>query len=226
MAWQVAVILDTETNLNVGIGLMPIWARATPEREAYPLEWREQWNAMWSPDPGFTLITTPHAGDLIEQAANTLPTVSEHHPNLFCVHLFGLPQSDRLNTALGELGYRPATISMDSGQTFVRSFEKFARELVLDASGWNLKSGWYWVQDLYSAFFLAVGAPEWHGRNFDALNDSIAGEGINKIEVPYRVVIRNAPHKNEMVKQVLGEFGELFHHLQSAGCPVSFSVET
>jgi RNAse (barnase) inhibitor barstar len=88
-----------------------------------------------------------------------------------------------------------------------------------------LRSDWYWAQDFYSAFFLAVGAPEWHGRNLDALNDSIAGGGINKIEVPYRIVIRNAPHENEMAKQVLNEFAGLFRHLQSAGCPVSFLVE-
>jgi len=81
------------------------------------------------------------------------------------------------------------------------------------------------MQDLYSAFFVAVGAPEWHGRNFNALHDSIGGGGINRIEVPYRIVIRNAPHENEMAKQVLDHFAGLIQHLQAEGCPVKFLTQ-
>ena len=36
-----------------------------------------------------------------------------------------------------------------------------------------------------------VGAPDWHGRNFDALRDNIAAGSINAVEVPYRLVIKN-----------------------------------
>jgi RNAse (barnase) inhibitor barstar len=56
------------------------------------------------------------------------------------------------------------------------------KELVLDGSTWQNRD------DVYDAFFKAVGAPDWHGRNFDALNDSIATGSINKIEVPYRLI--------------------------------------
>ena len=41
------------------------------------------------------------------------------------------------------------------------------RELILDGSTWQT------YDDVYNAFFKVVGAPEWHGRNFDALIDSI-----------------------------------------------------
>jgi RNAse (barnase) inhibitor barstar len=51
-------------------------------------------------------------------------------------------------------------------------------ELVLDGSEWKTKD------DVYNAFFRAVGAPEWHGRNLDALADSISGGSINQVEVP------------------------------------------
>ena len=224
MAWQVGAVLDTETNLNVAIGQMPIWAQTTPEREALPLEWREQWYSMWSPDPGFTLITTPPANDLVAQAVTMLPTIETHHPNLFCIHLFGLLTSDGLDAAMAELGYYPARISMDTARTFVRSFEQSAKDLTLVASTWSLRSDWFFTQDFYSAFFLAVGAPEWHGRCFDALNDSIAGGGINKIEVPYRIVIRNAQNENEMVRGVFDELASFFLHIQSRGCPVAFKI--
>jgi RNAse (barnase) inhibitor barstar len=60
------------------------------------------------------------------------------------------------------------------------------RELVLDAREWTTQD------DVYDSFFRAVGAPDWHGRNLDALNDSIAGRQINAIEVPYLIVIKNS----------------------------------
>jgi hypothetical protein len=58
----------------------------------------------------------------------------------------------------------------------------------------------------------------------DALEDSIAGGGINKIEAPYRIVLCNVPRENEMVKGVLDNFIELLHDLQADGCPVSMSL--
>ena len=42
------------------------------------------------------------------------------------------------------------------------------KELTLDGAGWRSKD------DVYSAFFHAVGAPRYNGMNFDALNDRVA----------------------------------------------------
>ena len=42
------------------------------------------------------------------------------------------------------------------------------RQLILDGANWIS------TDDFYDAFFEAVGAPSWHARNLDALNDSIA----------------------------------------------------
>ncbi len=99
-------------------------------------------------------------------------------------------------------------VSRDPGLTFV-ALPEVRSELVHDASSRNLKSDWYWENDFYSAFLSSCRRPKWHGRNFDALRDSIAGGGINKIEVPYRIVIRDAPRGNKMVKRVLSEFTDL-----------------
>src|ERR1700758_165329 len=46
------------------------------------------------------------------------------------------------------------------------------RELILNGADWATRD------DVYDAFFRAVGAPEWHGRNLDALADSIRGGSI------------------------------------------------
>jgi hypothetical protein len=58
-------------------------------------------------------------------------------------------------------------------------------ELIMDAAGCQTRD------EFYDLFFGAVGAPDWHGRNFNALRDSIATGQINRIEVPYRLVIAN-----------------------------------
>jgi RNAse (barnase) inhibitor barstar len=224
MSWQVALLMDADTNVNVGVGLMPIWALTTEQRLAYAPEWRKSWNSMWHPEPGFTLVNTPLDDDHVSWVASLIPTIQEHHPNLFCLHLFGVNRSDRLVDAMAELGYFPATINIDKGLSFNRSHELIAKELALDASGWSLRSAWFWLEDFYSAFFHAVGSPEWHGRNFDALNDSIASGGINEIEVPYEIVIHNARNENEMVRAVLDELAGFFLHLRSQGCPVAFRI--
>jgi RNAse (barnase) inhibitor barstar len=51
-------------------------------------------------------------------------------------------------------------------------------ELARDGATWNRKD------DVSDAFFSVVGAPSWHGRNLDALNDSIANDQIHEVEFP------------------------------------------
>jgi RNAse (barnase) inhibitor barstar len=92
------------------------------------------------------------------------------------------------------------------------------RELVLDASTWNN------ADDVYDSFFRAVGAPAWHGRNLDALNDSIAGGDINKTEVPYRIVICNYDHIGVGAKQMAERFVDLIRDLAAGDTPVEIVV--
>ena len=93
------------------------------------------------------------------------------------------------------------------------------REIVLDARGWTKPA------DLYDAFFQAVGAPQWHGRNFNALRDSISGGRINQIEVPYCIRVKNFSAMSEEVKDLATDFVSLIKELRDADCPVNILVE-
>jgi len=93
------------------------------------------------------------------------------------------------------------------------------RQLILDGAGWATKD------DVYDAFFQAVGAPEWHGRNFNALNDSIAGGDINRIEVPYELNIQNYDKITGEAKNMTEDFINLIRELEANGCPVKIRVE-
>ena len=93
------------------------------------------------------------------------------------------------------------------------------RELLIDCA--ELRSN----DDFYDSFFRAVGAPAWHGRNFDALNDSIGTGQINAIEVPYRVVIRNRSQIPQAASEIVSNFISLLEELASKGCPVEVRLE-
>jgi hypothetical protein len=65
------------------------------------------------------------------------------------------------------------------------------RVINLDALGWKS------TDDFYDAILAALEAPHWHGRNVNALVDSMWGGSINGIEPPYKIWIINTiglPH--------------------------------
>ena len=93
------------------------------------------------------------------------------------------------------------------------------RELILNGAEWRTRN------DVYDSFFRAVGAPDWHGRNFDALRDSIAAGSINAVEVPYRLVIKNYDKIAPSARQMANDFVDLIRELTTEGCPVEIRAE-
>jgi RNAse (barnase) inhibitor barstar len=69
------------------------------------------------------------------------------------------------------------------------------RFMELDARNWAT------IDDFYAALLTSVGAPEWHGRNANALVDSMIWGGINAVEPPYTIRIHNT---NDLPKAVAG----------------------
>jgi RNAse (barnase) inhibitor barstar len=93
------------------------------------------------------------------------------------------------------------------------------KELPLDGTKWQSKD------DVYNSFFRAVGAPDWHGRNLDALNDSIANGSINQVEVPYRLVITSYDKIGAGAKQMADDFIDLIREIAARGYPVEIRIE-
>jgi len=76
----------------------------------------------------------------------------------------------------------------------------------LDASSWKTPL------DFYEALLAALGAPHWHGRNINALIDSMVYGGINNLDSPLSIRITGAENlpedaRNELAFTVLA-FGE------------------
>ena len=64
----------------------------------------------------------------------------------------------------------------------------------LDAEKWTT------LHDFYNALLACIGAPKWHGMSIDALIDSMIWGGINAVEPPYTIRIRNV---GQLPKDVL-----------------------
>ena len=76
--------------------------------------------------------------------------------------------------------------------------------ITLDASGWRS------ADDFYSALLPQLGAPAWHGRNLDALDDSLGVGGINALEPPFRVEIAGAGKLPEAMQRFLTDVERVF----------------
>jgi RNAse (barnase) inhibitor barstar len=77
------------------------------------------------------------------------------------------------------------------------------KEIVLDASAWRDQD------DFYDALLPALGAPDWHGRSLDALNDSIGGNDISAVRLPFRIKITNAASAPADLQKYLFKFSDV-----------------
>ena len=93
------------------------------------------------------------------------------------------------------------------------------KELSLSGSTWQT------TNDFYTAFFAAVGAPDWHGRNLNALSDSIGTGGINIIETPYAIKITGLNQMSSEARELVVQFRILINELQAEGVAVSMIAE-
>lgn len=99
------------------------------------------------------------------------------------------------------------------------------RIIKLDATQWKS------IVDFYNALLAAIGAPAWHGKNPNALVDSMIWGGINAVEPPYTIRIsgtatspKDIRDHIDVVKQDLAK-GRMDYHDRRGG-DVDVSIET
>jgi RNAse (barnase) inhibitor barstar len=224
MVWKLALVLDSEyspKDLGRLVHQMPIWAVETQARIESASEIRHEASALWAPDPPFTLFRAASRTDHEETCRHILGTLLEHHPNAACLEIIGVTSSPKLMAILGDAGFEPASGQFHEGLPFRKPVDKLTSvgEVVLDATHWKTSD------HFYDSFFKAVGAPAWHGRNFDALNDSIVTGNINQIEVPYRIFIENLSQAGSEARAIAEGFIELIRQFEAEGCPIEIQID-
>ena len=75
-------------------------------------------------------------------------------------------------------------------------------------------TGWRSSEDFYSELLPQLGAPAWHGRNLNALEDSLSG-GINKVEPPFRVELHGAQGLPPQLRQFVSEVTAVFDDVRN-----------
>lgn len=144
-----------------------------------------------------------------------------HHPCVFALEIIGVSLSETLTTELGCRGYRASTCTTSLRLRFIKSI---AGEVGIPTYLLNAKN-WKSEDHVYDAIFEAIGAPSWHGRNFDALRDSIYSGAINRVEVPYRPMIENNSQLSHEVQQFLSDLALFIKDMARAGCSVDMTLD-
>jgi RNAse (barnase) inhibitor barstar len=93
------------------------------------------------------------------------------------------------------------------------------KAVLLDGTDWRTKD------DFYNAFFTAVGAPDWHGKNFNALRDSIVAGQINQINLPYTIRIEGLDEMSAAIRTLVEDFCSLIKELCSGGQQIDVSCQ-
>jgi RNAse (barnase) inhibitor barstar len=94
------------------------------------------------------------------------------------------------------------------------------KEIRLDAAKWETRG------DFYDALLPALGAPEWHGRNLDALNDSNGSDEINEVHLPFRFLLVGTDTVPSELRSYLKKFAELVADLpRDRGADVALICE-
>jgi RNAse (barnase) inhibitor barstar len=83
------------------------------------------------------------------------------------------------------------------------------KEINLDARAWRNRD------DFYDALLPSLGAPHWHGRNLDALNDSLRCDDINAVRLPLHIRITNSTSVPAELRRHLQQLAELIADLRT-----------
>lgn len=69
---------------------------------------------------------------------------------------------------------------------------------------------WRTPDDFYRALLPKLGAPDWHGDNLDALQDSLSGGGINRLAPPFQVRIAGTGALSDEMRAFLAKVQRVF----------------
>lgn len=84
-------------------------------------------------------------------------------------------------------------------------------EIALTGANWKTKD------DFYASLLSALGAPDWHGHNLDALWDSITGGDINQVNLPLSIRITGIDSMSQECKELVQRFVSMISDAQAEG---------
>jgi RNAse (barnase) inhibitor barstar len=224
MAWNVAVVVDpnySEDAIDQLARYHPVWIVDTPSNRVCAEIARRAAGQMWEPEAACTTFGVTDQGTREQNCLGILEMIELHHPAVWKLDVIGVENAELLTSKMKEFGFLPARATRDDSFAFKRPVTGLggAPTFQFDASQWKS------TDDVYLALFEKIGAPVWHGRNFDALNDSVVTGGINAVEVPYKLVIRGVQKSSVEIRDFVLAFAAFISDREAEGCPVTIQIE-
>ena len=71
--------------------------------------------------------------------------------------------------------------------------------------------------DFYDCFLPQVKAPEWHGRNMNALADSLVTGDVNGVEPPFCVINTNSQDLSSEAQTIFSAVSEIYAEANAEG---------
>jgi RNAse (barnase) inhibitor barstar len=224
MAWEIGVISDPNCDqsiVNTLVRYMPIWMVDSSINQRSAAVARQLAGEMWYPEAACTTFKVEDLEDREYNCLSVMYAVDLHHPDMAKLNFVGVQDSGNVRTGLKEFGFIPANATWPDTIAFRRPITtmKNSTNLKLDAYGWKNSD------DVYESLFTVLGSPPWHGKNLNALNDSVVTGNINAVEVPYTLSIRNLRSANSDVRQFVLTLVDFISQREEEGCPVSIQIE-
>jgi hypothetical protein len=92
-------------------------------------------------------------------------------------------------------------------------------KIVLDARTWRSEA------DFIEAVIAGLGGPAWHGRNYNALHDSMVTGSINRIEQPIEFVMVGTGSVGPKVQEAIDYFdGRVREWRETEGAQITVAV--
>lgn len=92
-------------------------------------------------------------------------------------------------------------------------------EIILDGRDWQTEL------DLIEAVIAGVDGPLWHGRNYNALRDSLVVGSVNGINPPYNFVIKHPTNLTPELAEAISYFVARIDEWQAEGEQVSVRTD-
>ena len=89
-----------------------------------------------------------------------------------------------------------------------------------------LLEGQKWVSsdDFYEALLAALGAPGWHGRNLDALDETLRSGDTNALNPPLDIAISGMNSMGAEARTTVHRFNQLVDDLRAANIDIRLEL--
>jgi RNAse (barnase) inhibitor barstar len=127
-------------------------------------------------------------------------------------------ESEHMGLGLADSTRDRAETTVDAIRAYTGRLRAPVRRIELDAAGWRVEA------DLWNALLSSLGAPAWHGHNYDALWETITevadygraeDQAINSVQPPFEIIVIDTGSLTPLLAQRLEDISKLLEEAKA-----------